>query len=108
MTTKDLILFSKIQKIPHLSFERGLESLSINYCHIGKQVEYFGVFGVNFHLDKKCCFDFRLIFNQKQNITECQGPLKVGIEQIFHILYEKVKKIDNQLRFGVFFKKSSK
>ena len=29
MTTRDLILFSKIQKIPHLGFERGLESLSI-------------------------------------------------------------------------------
>ena len=29
VTTRDLILFSKIQKIPHLGFERGLESLSI-------------------------------------------------------------------------------
>ena len=34
MTTRDLILFFEIQKIPHLAFERGFDGLSIqiNEC----------------------------------------------------------------------------
>ena len=73
---------------------------SISHC---QKIEYFGVFSVNFHLDKKVFFFyFRLIFNQKQNNVECWGPLKVGIEQIFHILYEKVKKMTSNSFLGSF------
>ena len=70
--------------------------------HCQKRLSNFKDFCVNFHLDKKCCFDLRLIFNQKQNNVECWGPLKVGIEQIFHILYEKVKKMTSNSFLGSF------
>ena len=63
-----------------------------------REIDYFGIFSVKYHFDRKSLFHSRLAFDQNWSIYWSQWPFKVVIEPIFHHFCKNSQKMrENEL-----------